>query len=265
MTFTVATYNVLATGYMRREWYPRTPFELLRDARRKPALAEYVAALEADIYCLQEVEHDAFALVRARLEVLGYAGTLAMKGGQRPDGCAVFFRTDRVELLEERRLEYDDGDGGRPSGHVAQLLRFAVEERTLHVANTHLVWDAPYTPSAARKGLRQVRELLAERDRWQDGAPWIICGDLNATPDSDLLGALRAAGLAFSHAATPAPTCNANREAKLIDYVLYEPPLLAEPCPVTPIDDTTPLPSATEPSDHVPVIARLQWGGSDPS
>jgi protein angel len=250
MTFIVATYNVLATGYVQRERYPNTPLELLRDARRKPALAEYIAALEADIYCLQEVERDAFTLVRARLEVLGYVGTLAMKGGQRPDGCAAFFRTDRIELFEERRLEYDDGDGGRPSGYVAQLLLFAIEGRTLHVANTHLMWDAPYAPAEARRGLRQVQALLAERDRRQERIPWIICGDLNATPDSDVIGALRSAGFTFTHAAAPAPTCNANRLAKLIDYVLYEPPLLGEPCPVTPIDDTTPLPSATEPSDH---------------
>jgi mRNA deadenylase 3'-5' endonuclease subunit Ccr4 len=250
MTFIVATYNVLATGYVQRERYPNTPLELLRDARRKPALAEYIAALEADIYCLQEVERDAFTLVRARLEVLGYVGTLAMKGGQRPDGCAAFFRTDRIELFEERRLEYDDGDGGRPSGYVAQLLLFAIEGRTLHVAT--------------RRGLRQVQALLAERDRRQERIPWIICGDLNATPDSDVIGALRSAGFTFTHAAAPAPTCNANRLAKLIDYVLYEPPLLGEPCPVTPIDDTTPLPSATEPSDHVPVLARLRWGGLDP-
>ena len=106
-----------------------------------------------------------------------------------------------------------------------------------------------------------MHEILAMRERERDGVPWIVCGDLNARPDSDVVRAFEAAGFAHTHADAPAPTCNANRRAKLIDYIFFERPLAAEPRPVVPLDDTTPLPSATQPSDHVPVTAEFRWDG----
>lgn len=49
LDFTVATYNVLATAYIRPEWYPFSPKALLDPFHRIPALVEHLVRLRADI------------------------------------------------------------------------------------------------------------------------------------------------------------------------------------------------------------------------
>src|SRR5688572_6528119 len=90
VSFTVATYNVLATAYIKPEWYPGVSDHLLRAETRVPALVRHVEALGADVLCLQEVEPDVFAALGDRLGPLGYAGYYQQKGRNRPDGCATF-------------------------------------------------------------------------------------------------------------------------------------------------------------------------------
>lgn len=260
-SFRLASYNVLATSYIRPEFYPATPAELLADEHRVPALVRYIADLHADLYCLQEVERYAFAAIEAALGPMGYEAQLARKGGRRPDGCAVLFRLTCFRPVSAERLEYEEGLGPSPSGHVAQLIVLECGSRQIGVANTHLRWDPPGVPPARQHGLRQVRELLSVlRSDPYRGMPWIICGDLNASPSSAVVQALLDAGLTYSHTAPhEGATCNANRTAKMIDYVFTEAPLQARPHPVVPVDDATPLPGPTQPSDHVPVIAQVGW------
>src|SRR5262249_45986520 len=56
MAFRAATYNVLATAYIKPEWYAGVPPELLKPSWRVPALVRQVESLDADLLCLQEVE-----------------------------------------------------------------------------------------------------------------------------------------------------------------------------------------------------------------
>src|SRR2546425_7959942 len=106
MAFTLATWNILATAYIRKRWYPKTPPHVLEAAWRVPALVRHAAELGVDVLCLQEVEIDSFAALQAGLCPLGYTGTQALKGGNRPDGCATFVRTNCLALLTARRLAY---------------------------------------------------------------------------------------------------------------------------------------------------------------
>jgi mRNA deadenylase 3'-5' endonuclease subunit Ccr4 len=260
MSFTVATYNVLATAYIRAEWYPNTPVALLDASHRTPALVGHVAALEADVLCLQEVERDVFAALEEHLRPQGYAGVFAGKAQGRPDGCATFFRTAVFTFIEATRVEYRDAPDARAdSGHVAQLVRLQHARRTLGVANTHLKWDPPATPRDAQYGYRQATQLLAECDA-RAATAWIVCGDLNATPGSDVVTALRAAGLQFTHQdEAQAHTCNSNATAKTIDYLFYSPALRSTPAVLPVVGDHTPLPGRDQPSDHIAVSARFEW------
>jgi hypothetical protein len=52
-------------------------------------------------------------------------------------------------------------------------------------------------------------------------------------------------------------TANANGRKKRIDFILYSDDFGATPAPIAPIGDDTPLPSDTEPSDHLPIEVRL--------
>jgi mRNA deadenylase 3'-5' endonuclease subunit Ccr4 len=56
MDFTVATYNVLATAYIKPAWYPQSPKELLDPRHRIPALVEHLVQLRAESLVLPAVD-----------------------------------------------------------------------------------------------------------------------------------------------------------------------------------------------------------------
>jgi mRNA deadenylase 3'-5' endonuclease subunit Ccr4 len=262
MDFTVATYNVLATAYIKPEWYPLSPKEFLDPLHRIPALVEHLVQLRADIFCLQEVEDVTYTAMDHRLSSLGYLGTWARKGDNKPDGCATFFRAQAFELVRVARVEYQDaGVGQSPSGHIVQILVLKAGQRFLGVANTHLKWDPPNVPRDQQYGSRQMRQLLKERSlQAPECSGWVLCGDLNVTEDSEVVALLHASGFAFSHAGCArAATCNSNRRAKMIDFVFHDRSLRAEPLALPVVADNTPLPGPAQPSDHVAVLARLAW------
>ncbi len=262
MPFKAATWNILATAYIRREWYPGIRPEVLDPARRVPALASHAAALDADLLCLQEVEKDVFAVLEGRLGLLGYAGYYEKKSKGRPDGCATFFRKEVFAFRGSQRLDYHDrGDGREDSGHVALLLALEYGGRLLGVANTHIRWDRPDVPRDEQVGFRQVTELLEACARFiPPCAGWLVCGDFNRTPDDEAVAAMRRAGFAFAHAGRPHVLSAAtNGRAKLIDYLFHSATLRSRPIDPPAINDGTLLPSPEQPSDHLALLADVEW------
>lgn len=249
MPMSIASYNVLASAYVRRTFYPRSPSSALDQRTRLAAIAETVAALDTDVICLQETEPEAHRVIQERLIPLGYRFIFAQRDG-RPDGCGTFVRALRI--LEEDTLRYHDG-----SGHLALLLVLDLEGRRLGVANTHIKWDAPDAPFEERVSHRQVGELL-ERCARRACDGWLLCGDLNAHPDSDLLCRLESAGF---RDALPAeyPTCVTNGHAHKIDYLLHTASLLGTAAAVPTVDNATIMPSVVHASDHVPVQGHFRW------
>lgn len=248
---TVLTWNILAACYAKPDRYPETIPEWLEPERRIAGISGRLESLAPGLICLQEVERVAFEAIRARLPV-PYTAHLALREG-KPDGCATLVRADLARAREERVLRYSDG-----SGYLALLLTIEGGGRVLGVANTHLKWDPPGTPSKRQTGLRQVAELLAMCAALACDA-WIVCGDLNVTPTTEVVALLKRSGLAHAHAAALAPTSNANLNARTLDYLFHSASLRAEPVPLPSIGDRTPLPSASEPSDHLPVVAHFDW------
>lgn len=259
MHFTFATWNILATAYIRREWYPRASRQVLDPAWRVPALVRHAKELAVDILCLQEVEANVFAALQDGLGEAGYTGTHALKGQSRPDGCATFFRAGLFTLVASHRLAYADGDGGAGSGHIAQLLTLEQQGHRLAIANTHLKWDPPGTPRERQCGYRQALQAI-EALRLEAGSSTarILCGDLNAEPESDVVEALLAAGFDYAHRDCPGVrTCNSNGEPKLIDHVFYGGSLRARPVYPAAIDGQTSLPAFEQPSDHLPLVVEF--------
>lgn len=262
MPFIVASYNVLADSYINPAWYPGTDAQFLDPAHRHPALVDRIAQLAADVVCLQEVESDVFWLIEQRLTADGYEGKYASKGGGKPDGCATFLKVATVPLRAVHTLYYADGSGTQAaSGHIALITVVEHEGRQVGIANTHLKWDPPGTPPAKQVGLRQVRELLDAREGLAPGcSSWIICGDLNVTAESAVVQLLQAAGFCDAYAGHPqAFTCNANRNARRIDFLFHSGDLVAEPADLPIIDNETPLPSGEQPSDHLAISANFRW------
>lgn len=262
MSFTVVSYNVLATAYIQRAWYRRTPGMVLDPAWRVPALVQHIAKLNADLFCLQEVEPEVFVALRTYLGERGYGAEYARKLAGRPEGLAVVYRRAVFELIDSRNLPYADGVGlAHDTGYIAQVARLRNGAKTLGVINTHLTWDAPNTLPEAQRGLRQMQQCLAElHSRAADADGWIVSGDFNVTPDSEIVALARQAGLQFAHHDfAEVFTCNIGAKARLIDYLFHSSRLSAEASILGRIDDRTILPSAEEPSDHIPIMARFDW------
>ena len=229
---------------------------------RMPAVVHQVTNIGTDVLCLQEVELGTFAALKHRLTSLGYAAQHARKRGSKPDGCAIFYREDAFELVGTRVIEYADGaEGQANSGHIALVVLLRAGNRVVAIANTHLSWDPPGTPATAKLGQRQALQLLNEsRSLAATSDGTLICGDLNVTPESDIVALLESAGFRYSHAGLEhAYTCTVNAEAKMIDYLFYSQAFRAEPESILPISDRTVLPSSDQPSDHLPIAARFLW------
>lgn len=123
-TFHIVSYNILANSYINPQWYSHTDPEIIRWDRRSVALCRRIEGLGADMICLQEVEEDAYALFEYNLRKKGYSGTYARKGSHKPDGCATFFRQEKLELQSTKAVYYHDGEGALNSGHLALVSSF---------------------------------------------------------------------------------------------------------------------------------------------
>lgn len=245
----VASYNVLASAYIRPEYYPDVDEEVLDPTTRHSAVVQRVLGLSADVYCLQEVDAEILASLKEWLP--GYTCRYLPKRRGRPDGCATLIHG--VQVLNWHELIYSDR-----SGHVALILEADLGGRRLALANTHIKWDPSATPLGERHGYLQTLDLL-EKLCTLDCDEWILCGDFNVSPRDELVRCLREAGLneAFD-GLERAYTCVIKGRARKIDYLFHSAGLEASPEALPRVDDATTLPSLAEPSDHLPLVASFQ-------
>jgi mRNA deadenylase 3'-5' endonuclease subunit Ccr4 len=262
LSFSVASYNTLASAYIQRAWYRRSPRLVLEPAWRVPALVDYISKLNADLFCLQEIEAETFVALRATLGENGYGAHYARKQNGHPDGLAILYRRRAFQWLGARVIAFADGANGAPdSGYMALMASLRTNNGVLGVINTHLIWDEPATPHEAKIGPRQAEQILAEYRRGvADAKGWIIAGDFNATPGSEIVTMLESAGFPYAHRELDEIfTCNVNQQARMIDYLVHSRSLRAEAIAPVKIDNQTILPSAEQPSDHVAILAKFSW------
>jgi len=252
----IMSYNILAPSYAKPERYPFTERRLLAWEARRDRLAARLMTSEADVLCLQEVEPWVYQYLQVRLEPVGYQGLYAQKGQRRPEGSATFYLAERLPLVESRSFQYRDGAGDCLSGHLALIARFDLGGLPVSVINTHIRWDEPDACGLSHIGYRQVSELL-EHCGSDCTAAAVVCGDFNAESDKDFIRRMVSTGFIDAYAGAPQPTANSECRAKRIDYIFHTAQFDSEPMPLPQIDDETPLPSETEPSDHLPIRATL--------
>ena len=216
-------------------------------------MARHVAALGAGLNFLQEVEDVVFDALQSALP--GHRGSLAKRGGVRAEGCATFWPSS-WRSAAEWRLEFAGRDRRMVQVH---LFEPPSGERLLGTANTHLSWDAWGAPARSQAGFRQAEELLAFLDAVRPApAAWIVAGDFNRSPDSEVLALFSSRGFASAHASCPrAATFGAPGPGQQIDFLLHTAGLAAEPTPPAPLRPV--MPCEDEPSDHLPLASAFRW------
>jgi endonuclease/exonuclease/phosphatase family metal-dependent hydrolase len=162
---------------------------------RRAAAAEAVARLRADVVGLQEAYGFQERDVLRRLPGYAACGAGRDDGRERGERCAILYDARRLALVRWVTRWFSDTPDvpgsvswGEPPPRVATLAWFAERDGCVRFAVANVHWDGA---SAAARG-RSAEALLEWID---DGLPWLVVGDLNATADDASLRRLLAAGL----------------------------------------------------------------------
>ncbi|KAJ1688200.1 hypothetical protein LUZ63_019590 [Rhynchospora breviuscula] len=195
--FRLLSYNILADylAVQHSKLYLHVPPHMRSWQWRMDNLLFEFQLWSPDVLCLQEV--DRFPDLQTKLESKGYNGIWKIRTGNASDGCAIFWRTNRFQLLHHEYIEF------RQTGlkdNVAQICVLeSIVEKTLGndspstktsssrvvVCNIHVLFN----PKRGDIKLGQVRTLIDQAltvsKSWGD-APVVLCGDFNSTPNSPL-------------------------------------------------------------------------------
>ncbi|XGW03755.1 hypothetical protein V3C99_015148 [Haemonchus contortus] len=186
--FRVCCYNVLCQlttlktmylyGHLRADEGP------LRWEHRWPILEQELIRLNADILGLQEVQYDHYdSCFRSSMSKVGYLSYYKKRTGMMNDGCAVFVRKSKFDVVSYRIVEYFVAAGtSMDRDQIGQVLRLRCKKtgQELIYANTHLIFNS------ARGDIKigQLAMLFANiiDELTKSSCPVIINGDFNIEP-----------------------------------------------------------------------------------
>ena len=165
-TLKVATINILRDS---SQWEKRSPW-----------LLKGLAALQADLIALQEVNiqiNNALWLA-GKLEMAHvYLSPKTGRSGQREGICIL----SRLPFEEQATLDL------KTQNRVAQYVLLRIEDQPLILANGHFYWQ----PGEAIERERQVQLLLSWLEAIPGNPATIVCGDFNGTPESAAVEMMR--------------------------------------------------------------------------
>lgn len=323
--FTVAQFNVLAEGLSVGPDVPK-PFNVddpkdgrshsgegyggfsslphrdvsLDFSRRRWRLLEVLLGSRGeapfDLIALQEVDrfYSFFAPV---LRLFGYEGIFMPKKnspcvryGWYSDGCCLFWKKDRFDLVSQRRVDYRVGN----QLCILATLRHRVSGKAIVAAVTHLKASAANEKVRKRQVLQLLPEIddeaksVARTERLNGDVPILILGDFNADPPRQLgFSGESSVGQVLKHKligsrSTPASSeryrsayeindpaklfttwkIRGKNEAKrVIDYIFYGGPLNCTStldAPSTEEIEPSKLPGFRYPSDHLLIAAKFK-------
>ncbi|MCL2023902.1 MAG: endonuclease/exonuclease/phosphatase family protein [Oscillospiraceae bacterium] len=248
VSFNIRYYN-LNTDKNERHWF-----------NRAHQVAQTVASHEPDIAGFQEVKRVQTAYLASVLEGYDYVNayrSLIISA----EGCPIFFRTDKYELLDDGMFWLSETPEKRGRGWDAAHNRIAVwavlrekaTDRQFAVFNTHF----DHKGVTARE---KAAELIAQRVAALD-MPVVFMGDLNATPETPMYNTIAATLADTSDIALDTMsggTFNAwvGREDGLpIDYIFVTP----DSFHVFEYFIDKEKSAESFPSDHYAIVARMRF------
>ena len=226
---------------------------------------------------------DQFTYFHKALSDLGYQGLflpklqspcLMMPNNCGPDGCAIFYKTMTLELLnrEEFYLDSDTGKPNRPG--IIVDLKEKKSGKEFCVATTHLKAKEGFESMRLHDGKKLLEKLASKT------TPVVVCGDFNAVPTEPVIQAFRDSPLNLRNVyedigAIPKYTTWKIRPrknddgtvaevefCKNIDYIWCSQKGIEVSAVLSiPTEDEIGkgrLPSCTYPSDHLAIAAKVQ-------
>lgn len=103
----IVSYNMLAQVYVRSSYFPHSPSSCLKWKARSQAVLTRLKNFDADFLCVQELdEYDSF--YKSNMVSHGYSSIYVQRTGQKRDGCGIFYKLDRTELVLDEEIHYND-------------------------------------------------------------------------------------------------------------------------------------------------------------
>ena len=208
----------------------------------KVAVAAVIRACDADVVCIQEAPR--FFRWRSKCAALARESGMFIVTGGRSAGAMLLLARLGVEVDASHNVLLEKTPKLHQRGLAVGVLRLRGERYA--VASMHLSLDDT-------ERTRQIPEVVGHMERLADGAPIVLAGDVNETPDRPRWQALSER---FTDAFTAAPfgdgnTYNAKTPYKRIDGIFVDPGVHVVSCGVPDV------PGIAQASDHCPVIADL--------
>ncbi|NP_001103498.1 CCR4-NOT transcription complex, subunit 6b [Danio rerio] len=246
---TVMCYNVLCDKYATRQLYGYCPSWALNWSYRKKSIMQEILNCNADIISLQEVETEQyFDFFLLELSKQGYDGFFSPKSRARTmsesdrkhvDGCAIFYKTEKFNVVQKHTVEFNQLAMANSEGSEAMLNRVMtkdnigvavllelkkelievssgksihpMEKQLLLVANAHMHWDPEYSDVKLVQTmmfLSEVKNIIDKASRSlkhssvsgeTSSIPLVLCADLNSLPDSGVVEYLSTGGVDCTH------------------------------------------------------------------
>lgn len=183
-TFTILSYNCLASNSATSENFPRSDPNHLQFRHRMRVLEQEFRQYNADIVCLQEIYlNNYYNWLSSLMNTLGYAQGLYAKATESMNGVATFFKADKFSLIEKRCIDYyrqaqvvSPSLVSNNSGVLCILeLTNDYHRRKICIANTHLSRD----PELPHIQLFQLKTLFAEAENMSSFSAFVLAGDFN--------------------------------------------------------------------------------------
>jgi len=210
----VFCYNVLCDKYATRQLYAYCPSWALDWDYRKQQILKEISQRDADLIMLQEVEtREFYGYFQPELHQRGYEGVFRAKSRARNmgdqdrksvDGCAIFFKCSKFEMMHDYLIEFERlatqiGSGApdilnrvMPKDNIAcgVVLEMKPDRQQVFVTNAHLTWDPAFKDVKVIQSvmlLHEVEKVIAEHKKEGTKPAVIVGGDFNSTPDSGVL------------------------------------------------------------------------------
>ncbi|KAB7506094.1 Nocturnin [Armadillidium nasatum] len=187
--FRIMQWNILAQALgTHADNFVSCPPSALDWKSRRFRILEEILFYNPDIICLQEVDH--FKFFERALKAQGFEGYFVPKPdspciylpeNNGPDGCALFYRSSRFELVELNTKILEVWKVQSNQVAIMAVLRDIISGKEFVVLTTHL--KARQGALLASLRHEQGMDLLSFLEEFRQKRPSIVCGDFNAEPN----------------------------------------------------------------------------------